>query len=277
MVDFLYKDHYDVNDLKKLVKVLRSPEGCPWDREQTHASITRDFIEEVYEVVEAISENSTEHLKEELGDVLLQVVFHADIEEDAGRFTLEDAADGVCKKLILRHPHVFSDVTAETSEEVLKNWDDIKRKEKNQETVTGAMKAVATSLPALWRAEKVQKKAAKAGFDWDSVDGALDKLQEEIAELREAIAKGEGIDEEMGDLLFSAVNASRLLKRDPEAVLTAATDKFIARFELTEQLAAGEGGFEGKSLEELDKLWDRAKAQLREDSIKGAAIRSSRL
>ena len=259
MVDFELKENYTVEDLKRIVKVLRSPGGCPWDREQTHSSIRRDFLEETYEVIEAIDEGSTEHLLEELGDVLLQVVFHADIEEDAGRFDLEDAADGVCKKLILRHPHVFGDVVAETADQVLSNWDDIKRREKHQDTVTDAMQSVARSLPALWRAEKIQKKAAKAGFDWESAAGAIAKLREELDELERAIA-GEGdVTEEMGDVLFSAVNVSRLLKQDPETALTASSDKFIARFAAMEKLAEERGGLSGMSLSQMDELWDKIK------------------
>lgn len=260
MVDFEFKPCYNIEDLRKLVKVLRSDEGCPWDRVQTHRSIRRDFIEEVYEAAEAIDEGSAEHLKEELGDVLLQVIFHADIEEDAGRFTLDDAADGVVKKLILRHPHVFGDVEADTPEEVLSNWDDIKRREKHQATVTEAMEAVAKSLPATWRSEKVGKKAAKAGFDWDFAGDVVEKLREETDEL-EAALRGEGdVKEELGDVLASAVNIARKLKIDPEEALNSSTDKFISRFGRIEAAAAARG----KALRELtpaewDRLWEAAK------------------
>ncbi len=208
MVDFQYKSAYTVEDLRKIVKVLRGEGGCPWDREQTHSSMRRAMLEESYEVVEAIDEASSEHLKEELGDVLLQVVFHADIEEDAGRFDLDGVADGIVKKLILRHPHVFGDVAVEDSAEVLRNWDAIKRKEKHQETTSDALEAVARSLPALWRAEKLQKKAVKAGYP-----------------LPEAKAP-----EALGDALFALVNAARLQKLDPEALLNDASDRFIERF-----------------------------------------------
>lgn len=261
MIDFVYKSSYDVQDLRHIVKILRGEGGCPWDREQTHESIRREFIEEVYEVVEAIDEKSPEHLKEELGDVMLQVVFHASIEEDAGHYDLDAVADGVSKKLILRHPHVFGDVSVADSAEVLNNWDRIKRVEKHQATVTDAMESVAKSLPALWRAEKIQKKAAKAGFDWDSPDGALDKIEEETAELREALSAGGDIAGEMGDVLFSCVNAARLMKLDPEEVLRAASDKFIARFSIMESMAAESGkSLEGMTPEEMDKLWDEAKS-----------------
>ena len=260
MVDFQYKDSYNVKDLEEIVRILRAPGGCPWDAEQTHQSIRRNFLEEAYEAVEAIDEDSPEHLEEELGDVLLQVVMHARMEEEAGRFNLDGVADGICKKLIYRHPHVFGDVSVSGTGEVLSNWEALKRKEKGQATNTDALEAVARSLPALWRAEKVQKKARKAGFDWPDVSGALDKLTEELSELKEAVATGGNVAEELGDLLFSAVNAARFLKVDPEDALNGATDKFIGRFRRVEAGAAGQGkAMEDMSLAELDQLWDRAK------------------
>ncbi|MBM6664959.1 nucleoside triphosphate pyrophosphohydrolase [Flavonifractor plautii] len=260
MVDFQYKDSYDVRDLEEIVRILRAPGGCPWDAEQTHESIRRNFLEEAYEAVEAIDEKNPDHLKEELGDVLLQVLFHARMEQEAGRFNLDDVADGVCKKLIYRHPHVFGDVSVTGTGEVLTNWEELKRKEKGQATNTDALDAVARSLPALWRAEKVQKKAKKAGFDWPDISGALDKLSEELEELKTAVAQGTNVEEELGDLLFSAVNVSRFLKADPEVALGKATDKFISRFAKVEALAAAQNqAMEGMTLEELDKLWERAK------------------
>ena len=211
--------------------------------------------------MEAIDEGSPEHLKEELGDVLLQVVFHASLEEDAGRYDLDAVADGVCKKLILRHPHVFGDVSVADSAEVLQNWDKIKRVEKHQATVTSSLESVAKSLPALWRAEKIQKKAAKAGFDWESIAGALDKIDEEAAELRDAVASGSGAYEELGDLLFSCVNVARFLKADPEEALRGACDKFISRFSKMEALAASRGKKpEELNLSELDRLWEEVKS-----------------
>ncbi len=260
MVDFQYRNSYGIADLVEIVRILRAPGGCPWDAEQTHTSIRRNFLEETYEAVEAIDEGSPEHLKEELGDVLLQVVLHAQMESEAGSFTLDDVADGICKKLIYRHPHVFGDVAVSGTGEVLRNWEDLKRKEKGQSTNTDALSAVARSLPALWRAEKVQKKAKKAGFDWPNIHGALDKLSEEISELKEAVDQGTNVEEELGDLLFSAVNVARFLKADPETSLHAATDKFISRFSLVEQ-AASQGGrrMEDMNLAELDKLWEEAK------------------
>lgn len=260
MVNFLQKDFYDVRDLEEIVALLRAPGGCPWDAEQTHESSRRDFLEEAYEVAEAIDEGDPEHLKEELGDVLLQVVFHAQMEKEAGRFNLDDAADGVCKKLIYRHPHVFGEVEVSGSEQVLENWDKLKRKEKGQDTHTDALNSVARSLPALWRAEKVQKKARKAGFDWDDAAGPMDKLQEELDELKAAMAGNGNIEEELGDLLFAAVNLARFVKVDCEGALTSATDKFIRRFARVEQLANEQSSaMENMSLEELDKLWGLAK------------------
>ena len=260
MVDLEDKACYGVDDLRRIVAILRAPGGCRWDGEQTHASLRRNLLEESYEVVEAIDEGSPEHLQEELGDVLLQVVFHASIEEDAGRFDLDAVADGVCRKLIYRHPHVFGSVEVSSTEEILSNWDALKKAEKGQQTQADAVDAVARSLPALWRAEKVQKKAAKVGFDWPDVSGALDKLDEEIAEVR-AAAAGEGdVAEELGDLLFSAVNAARFLHVDPEAALHAACGKFAARFRRVEEAVLGAGQrMEQLSLAELDAVWDRIK------------------
>lgn len=263
MVDWVSKNFYGIKDLEDIVHILREPGGCPWDREQTHASIRRNFLEEAYEAVEAIDEEDPEHLKEELGDVLLQVFLHARMEEEAGRFCLDDVADGICKKLIYRHPHVFSTVDVSGTEEVLSNWEALKRTEKHQETYTDTLSAVARSLPGLWRAEKVQKKARKAGFDWDDAQGALDKLSEEVEELKAAVAQGSNIQEELGDLLFAAVNVSRFVKVDTEDALNAATDKFIRRFAKVEELA-GDKPMPEMSLEELDKLWDQAKAMERQ-------------
>ena len=260
MVDFQYKDSYGVQDLEEIVRILRAPGGCPWDAEQTHQSIRRNFLEESYEAVEAIDEGSAEHLQEELGDVLLQVALHAEMERELGHFDLNGVADGICKKLIFRHPHVFGDVSVSDSAEVLVNWDALKREEKHQETYTDTLTSVAKSLPALWRAEKVQKKAKKAGFDWDDCSGAVDKLSEELSELKQAIADGTNIDEELGDLMFAAVNVSRFVDADPEECLNAATEKFISRFAKVEALAAAQGkDMKEMTLQELDKLWEEAK------------------
>jgi tetrapyrrole methylase family protein/MazG family protein len=240
--------------------MLRSENGCPWDREQNHKSIRRNLLEEAYEVAEAIDEEDSEHLREELGDLLLQVIFHAVMEEEAGRFDLDGVADLICKKLIRRHPHIFGDDEADTADEVLDRWDEIKRRERGQTTQSESMTTVARSLPALWRAEKVQSKARKAGFDWPDVSGALDKLSEEVEECRQAAAGKGDPEEELGDLLFSAVNVSRFFKVDPETALSKACDKFIARFRGVERLAAEQGKeLSDMSLEEMDGLWDEVK------------------
>lgn len=264
MADFEYKDRYKVQDLVEIMRILRAPGGCPWDAEQTHESIKKNLIEETYEVIEAINKDDKELLCEELGDLLMQVVFHAQMEQEAGEFDFDTVSDGVCKKLIERHPHVFGEVSISGVDDVLTNWDAIKRKTKKQKTTTDSMLSVPRELPALMRATKLQKKAADVGFDWSDVSGALDKLEEEIAELRQAIENKdkENMAEELGDILFSAVNVSRFIKTDAEEALTAASDKFLSRFTDVEKLA-NERGIDMKSvgIEELDKLWDEAKAK----------------
>lgn len=265
-VDFEFKSKYNIEDLLVIMKLLRGEGGCPWDREQTHESIKKNFIEETYEVIEAINKNDKDLLLEELGDVLMQVVFHTELETEQGGFDFDDVADGICKKLILRHPHVFGDVKADNTAEVLRNWDDIKIKSKGQKSQTETMLSVPRELPALMRAAKVQQKAAKVGFDWKDINGAKQKLHEEIGELDRAVENGDGDNafEELGDLLFSAVNVSRFLKFDAEEALTSATDKFINRFEKVERLAAERGvDMNAASLEELDALWDEVKGSNR--------------
>lgn len=260
MVDFTFKDRYTYEDLLEIMRILRCPEGCVWDREQDHKSIRRSFIEETYEVVEAIDNEDPVLLQEELGDVLLQVVFHAQIEAEAGRFTMDDVADGICKKMIYRHPHVFGSVEVKNSDEVLTNWDALKQKEKHQKSTTDTLESVARSLPGLIRAEKVQHKAAKVGFDWDEVSGALDKVREETEEVSRAINGDGDPSEELGDLLFAVVNVARFLKTDPEEAINHTTDKFIRRFAQVEQAAKDAGrSLSDMSLSEMDALWDAAK------------------
>ncbi len=261
-VDFSFKDKYNINDLIEIVRILRAPGGCPWDIKQTHASIKKDFIEETYEVVEAINKDDKTLLCEELGDVLLQVAFHADIERENGTFDFDDVADGICKKLIIRHPHVFGGVKADTADEVLTNWDEIKRRTKHQKSVAESIDSIPRELPALMRAAKIQSRAAKTGFDFDSIDGAFDKITEETAELREAIVSGDKakISDELGDLLFAAVNVSRFTGVEAEESLTASSDKFASRFKITEELAKQRNiDMKSASIEELDVLWDEAK------------------
>ena len=260
MVDFENKLSYGVYDLKKIIDLLRSPGGCPWDCEQTHESIRRNLLEEAYEAAEAIDECDVELLREELGDILMQVVFHADIEEKAGRFTLDGVADAACLKLIRRHPHVFGDADAKDSEEVLANWESIKSAERNHDTVTDGMRAVARSLPGLWRAEKIQNKAAKAGFDWPDYSGALEALRSELGELEDAIVSGEGVAQELGDLVFSAVNVARFFGVDLESALGHTCEKFISRFAHVESAARADGKcLDDMTLGEMDKLYEQAK------------------
>ncbi len=262
MVDFEFKEKYNIDDFIEIMKILRRPGGCPWDIEQTHESIKKNLIEETYEVIEAINKQDTDLLREELGDLLMQVVFHTVMEEEKGAFDFDDVVDEVSKKLIIRHPHVFGDVNADTVDEVLANWDAIKKRTKNQKSVSESMLSVPVELPALMRASKIQKKAADVGFDWDDCSGAVDKLYEEADELKAAIQNGDGenAEEELGDLLFSAVNVSRFIHADPEESLTKASNKFLNRFTLVEKLA-GERNIDMKtaSLEELDSLWDEVK------------------
>lgn len=261
MDNFELKDKYTVYDLEKIIALLRAPGGCPWDREQTHESIRRNFLEEAYEAVEAIDEKNPEHLQEELGDVLMQVVFHAGIEQDAGRFNLDDVADMTCKKLIRRHPHIFSDVKADTSEKVLENWDAIKMRERSQQSVTSTMGTVARSLPSMWRADKIIGKAVKAGFKWRTSDEALSKLSEEAGELQAAAASDGNIEEELGDTLFAAVHIAQIYGIDPEEALGKATDKFISRFEYVENAASLRGlKINELEYEDMLRLYSRSKA-----------------
>lgn len=260
--EFVLKDKYNIDDLVAIIKVLRAPGGCPWDREQTHESIKKNFIEETYEVVEAINKQSTDMLREELGDVLLQIVLHSEMESENGNFTFDDVVNDIVQKLVVRHPHVFGEVVANNTAEALNSWDAVKLKTKGQKNQTESMLSVPRELPALMRAQKIQHKAAKIGFDWDNVGGAVDKLYEEIDELKTAMEQGKRLDieDEFGDVLFSCVNIARFIDVDSEEALTASTDKFMSRFSLVEQMASEQGiDMKSSSIEELDRLWDKAK------------------
>lgn len=263
--DFTFKEQYGFEDLVSIMAILRGQGGCPWDREQTHESIRQNFIEETYEVIEAIDEKDPVLLQEELGDVLLQVVFHSQMEQETGRFDVNNVIDGICKKLIVRHPHIFADTVAADTAQVLKNWDEIKKRTKKQSTQTEVIQSVPRTLPALMRSSKVQQKAAKVGFDWPDVNGAIEKTREELEELEEAIAKGEKSHsaEELGDLLFSVVNISRFIDAEPEESLTFACDKFVKRFSIVEKLANDSArDLKAMTLAQLDELWDQAKEEL---------------
>ena len=262
-IDFEFKDKYGFEDLVNIVKILREPGGCPWDREQTHQSIRENFLEETYEVLEAIDTLNPALMQEELGDVLLQIVLHSDMARDESWFTVEDVCNDICRKLIIRHPHVFGDVTVNSTGDVLKNWDDIKRQTKSQKTQSEAMAAIPATYPALMKAQKVQGKAKKAGFDWDDVQGAFMKVAEESAELKEALESGNeaAVEDELGDLLFSVVNVARFCKCDAETALEKATKKFMQRFAVTEKLATEKGiDMKEASIDVLDELWNEAKA-----------------
>ncbi len=256
----LNKEHYDFYDLCEVMEILRAPGGCPWDMEQTHESIRQNFIDETYEAVEGIDTGNRELLCEELGDVMMQVVFHAQIEKEENGFTIDDVTDGVVKKLIYRHPHVFADTVADTSEQVLVNWEKLKSKEKKRDTVTSILESVPKPLPALMRAEEVGKKAAKVGFDFANAADAAKKITEETEEFLNA--PEDMREEELGDLLFAVVNTARKYGLSAELALTKATNKFISRFSKVESGVLGDGKrMEELSLEELDKYWDRAKLE----------------
>lgn len=260
MVDFEKKKVYRFEDLVKILRILRAPDGCPWDREQTHISNRRNFLEEAYEAAEAFDRDDPDAMCEELGDVLMQVLFNIHIEEDAGRFTTDDVTDRICRKLIYRHPHIFSSAEVETSEQVFVNWDKLKREEKGQKSTADALDDVARSLPALWRADKLQGKAAEAGFEFPDACGALDKLDEEARELRAAIQNGTNFFEELGDVLFAAVKVGRFFGVDPEDALHATCEKFCKRFRFVEESACAQNKtMDELSLDEMTALWNAAK------------------
>lgn len=266
MVDFQCKPHYGWEDFLEIMRLLRAPGGCPWDIEQTHGSIRRNFLEETYEVLDAIDHDDPRAMCEELGDILMQVAFHTQIETERGRFTMDDVVDGVAQKLVYRHPHVFGGaMQADNSEQVLVNWEVLKRQEKGQRSTADAIEAVPHTLPALWRAEKIVSKTAKAGFNWDSISGALDKLEEEVRELREAVEAQKaadaphGVKEEVGDLLFIAGKIAQMSGVDPEDALHCACDKFDARFRRVE--TAADRPLADYKEEELTALWEAAKKE----------------
>jgi len=261
----------DITSFERLLDLmakLRSEEGCPWDREQTHQSLRPYVVEETYEVLEAIDSGSPDKLCEELGDLLLQVVFHAQLATEAGQFTMRDVIRGINEKLIRRHPHVCGDVAVDGVSGVLDNWEKIKREEKGSER-RSALDGVPKALPGLQRAEKLQNKAAKVGFDWGNLEGPLEKVKEEFAEF-EAILQGgipepntdawDRLEDEFGDILFSLVNVGRFLKIDSELALRRTIAKFVSRFEYMERAAASKGKrLEELTLDEMEELWQQAK------------------
>ncbi|MGM9583546.1 MAG: nucleoside triphosphate pyrophosphohydrolase [Phascolarctobacterium sp.] len=260
MVDTTSFDDVDIQPLVDVMRTLREPGGCPWDREQTHASIRSNMIEEVYEYLEAVDADDTEGMREELGDVLMQIVFHARMAEEASRFDLQDVIDEVVDKLIRRHPHVFGETKVSGSDEVLVNWEAIKKTEKTERK--HVLDGVAQGLPALLRAYKLQSKAAKVGFDWPDSNGVWDKVQEELGELQEALASGDkqAAENELGDVLFALVNYARHHKIEPEVALNGTNNRFAKRFAYVEAGVEASGKkWQDFTLAELDKFWDEAK------------------
>ena len=254
-------------ELVQIMKTLHEPGGCPWDREQTHESLKPYLIEEAYEAIEAIDSGSDELLTEELGDVLLQVVFHARIAENEDRFTITDIIRGIINKLKRRHPHVFGDVDAKTTDQVLKNWEEIKRKEKREKREGGSvLDGLPRDLPALMKARRVQEKVSRVGFDWERTEEVMLKVEEELGELKEASRKNDraAIEEELGDLLFAIANLARFEKLCPEDALKKTIDKFQKRFLYIEQELPKRGKTLGEAtLEEMDRLWEEVKQQER--------------
>lgn len=261
----MLKDKYDFNDLLDIMQRLRAENGCLWDREQTHESLRICMIEETYEVLEALDAGDMKKFCNELGDLLLQVVFHSQIAKEHNEFDIGDVTSEICRKLISRHPHIFGDAKADTPDKVIENWEMIKKKEKQLKSHTGVLKDVPATLPALMRSYKVQQKAAQVGFDWDDIEDVFSKVDEEIRELRDVYKSKnvERITDELGDAMFALVNLSRFLKVQPELALTGTIGKFIRRFEYVEQQSTKAGRkLEDMTLAEMDALWDEAKVQL---------------
>ncbi len=253
---------YTFEDLLSIIEALRGENGCPWDKVQTHDSVKMNLVEEAYEALDALENGTKDQFADELGDMLLQVVFHAQIAKDDGTFSIDDVLYHICDKMISRHTHIFGTDTADTPDEVLATWEKNKQKEKGQKSYTESMQSVCRYLPALIRAEKVQTKAAKVGFDWADVSGALAKLSEETEELSAAVAEknAEHISEELGDVLFSAVNVARFFDCSAEEALSKTIQKFIERFSYVETSAKNAGkNLQDMSLAEMDALWDEAK------------------
>ncbi len=248
-----------LEQLLRIMARLRAPDGCPWDREQSHATLRQSVIEEAYEVAAAITADDQPNLREELGDLLLQVVFHSQMASERGEWDFDTVARGIVEKLVRRHPHVFGSENANDSAAVLVRWEEIKRAEKGIAPAS-ALDGITDGLPSLMRAEKVQKKAAKVGFDWSELPPVIAKVREEIAEIEDAIGDPDKLEDEVGDLLFAVVNLARKLKVDGEVALQRATDKFIARFQKVEVLAAARGlGLHDLTLAEMDVIWDEVK------------------
>lgn len=234
-ISYPSKERYSVSDLLEIVSLLRSPEGCPWDREQTHESIRSNMLEEACEAIEAINQHDPEHLKEELGDVLFQVVFHSQMASESGTFTLEDVADGICKKMLARHPHVFGDAAAEDAGQALAAWDAVKRQTSSNQTQADLLQSVPRSLPSLMRAEKVQRRASRVGFDHADVSEALADFKAAVSAVEKAVESNDTVATAMGRMLFAAVALGRQMGWEAEQSLTDETDAFITQFREWEQ------------------------------------------
>ena len=263
--DFEQKERYEIEDLLKIMALLRSENGCPWDREQTHASIRKNFIEETYEAVEAIDKDDAILLREELGDVLLQIVFHAQMEKERGSFDFSDVCDGICKKLIVRHPHIFGEESLPNAGAVHDRWEEIKKETKGQKTATETLAAVPKQLPALMRATKVQQRAERALSGAESLDKAWEQVREDEGALLEAQQSGNKEDsaEKLGNLLFSVVSLARKSGLEPEECLSASTEDFIRCFTNTEESLQRDGSFSDFSYEDLLSLWRNAEQKTR--------------
>ncbi|MGC9325616.1 MAG: nucleoside triphosphate pyrophosphohydrolase [Desulfomonilia bacterium] len=253
----------DFDRLVEIFERLRGPGGCPWDAEQTHKSISRCAVEEAYELFDAIESGETDHMREELGDLLLQVLFHSTIAKDLGEFTIEDVINDLARKLVHRHPHVFGDTVADTSKDVIKTWEQIKRKEQGKAKRESILDGIPEALPGLHHARKIQSVVSRVGFDWHDPAGVLEKIREEVGELSQALAKGDRdeIESELGDILFSVVNLARIIRIDPEAALRRTNRTFKKRFRLIEDEARKRGlSLDEMTLEEMDRIWERAKS-----------------
>jgi tetrapyrrole methylase family protein/MazG family protein len=258
------KEKYEFSDLLDIMRYLRGDDGCPWDKVQTHESIKKYLIEEAYEVMDTIG-GKDEKFCEELGDLLLQIIFHSQIAQERGSFDVHDVINVICKKLVSRHRHVFGDVVADSPEEVIKSWDEIKKGEKGLKSHTENLEDVPKAFPGLMRSYEVQKRAAKVGFDWDNIGGAFEKLKEEVGELEEATKEGniEHIEEEVGDMFFAMVNVSRFLKVQPEMAVSNTIKKFINRFRYIENKSNLLGkDLNDMNLVEMDAMWDEAKKDM---------------
>ena len=257
----MVSDRTGFDGLIAIMKRLRGPGGCPWDAEQTHQSLTRYLLEETYEVIEAIESDSPDHLREELGDLLLQPVFHAAIAEEAGTFTINDIIQTLCEKLVRRHPHVFGDMQISDSAAQIENWEQIKKEEKKADR-SSALAGVPPHLPALLKAQKITEKAARVGFDWEHVDQVMAKVMEELHEFEDAMAAGDNqsMEAELGDLLFAIVNLGRFLAINPEEALRKTISRFQVRFQHVEDSLHARGmQMNTTSLAEMDLLWEEAK------------------